>query len=524
MEFNFNIEKTQVLRSLKTISFPLFRYSSALVQLFLYLFIISLSLIGIFLLGFVSLEVAVKIPVLMLVLLMLSLEIYLFVELKLKPQKIANPLSEVVLNPEKYNIAEFLSLESCKIIEHSIKICQKKILSEVSSEALFYSALLESKVIGTLIFRLGMDVKKLQTDLKNYLEKQPRQQNVNVLFSESFKKTILEAAKIASEREYGIIGEKEILLGLAKHDTFFKNILIEEELKEKDIENITLWFHGLEEAMKRNKEFWTKGNLSKFGSLGKDFAAGFTVTLDQFSIDWREFAQKNIFNEVIGHKKELDELEIILTKSKLSNALIIGEEGVGKKSMIQGLAQRCYLETGLPELRDKRVVELDMVSIISRIQDQEKLEIVLDQILEEALTSGNVILVIDRLDNYVTQKAQKAGEIDISVILAKYLAIPSFQFVGISSFEGLHRRLEQNSALLEYFRKIEVSEMSETETIRILQDLAISFEQKYNILILYSSIREIVNLTARYLPSLSFPKKAIDILDEAATYLKSQKE
>jgi len=539
MEFNFDTKKTSVSKSLRISSFPLFKYSGTLSQLFLYLFVISLFLVGFSSLGLIAESTAIKIPILLFILFLLSLEIYLFTELKIKNPEINAYLSETLSNPEKYNLAEFLSLEYCKIVENAIKICERKKLLEVSSEVLLYSAVTVSKDVRILVFRLGLDIQKLQADLKNYLEKQPRQENfypvksaessakqfngVNLLFSESFQKTILESAAIAHERGRNVIGEKEVLVSLAKKDQFFRRILIEKELKENDVANITLWLDSLEQKIAQSKKFWTKENLSKFGSLGKDFASGFTVTLDQFSIDWREFSQKNIFNEIIGHKKEIDELEIILTKSKLSNALIIGEEGVGKRSIIQALAQRCYSGTGLPELEDKRVVELDMVALISRIQDQEKLETTLDQIFQEALAAGNVILVIDRLDNFVTQKVQKPGEIDISVILAKYLAIPNFQFVAITSFDGLHRKLEQTLAFLEYFRKIEVSEVSELETIRILQNLAITLEQKYKILIIYPSIREIISLTARYLPSIPFPKKAIDILDEAATYVKSQR-
>jgi len=108
--------------------------------------------------------------------------------------------------------------------------------------------------------------------------------------------------------------------------------------------------------------------------------------------------------------------------------------------------------------------------------------------------------------------------------LAKYLALPNFQFIGISSFDGLHRKLEQNPSFLEYFRKIEISEVSEIETIRILQNLALGLEQKYNILIIYPTIREIVNLTSRYFPSTPFPQKAIDVLSESASYVRSLKE
>jgi len=311
---------------------------------------------------------------------------------------------------------------------------------------------------------------------------------------------------------------------LAKHDEFLKKILVEYELKEKDIEDITVWLENLEERILSKKQFWSKENLSLLGSLGRDFASGYTITLDSYSTDWRDIVSQGYILDIVGHKKEIEGLETILTKSSQTNALIIGEDGVGKKSIIEALAQRCYLQESLPELNGKRVIELDMVQLLSRIQNQEKLESTLDQIFQEIVSSGNVILVIDKLDNFITQKIQKPGEVDISVILSKYLPLFNFKFIGITSYDGLHRKLEQNPSFLGYFNKIEVSEVSELETIRILQDIALSLEQKYKILILYPSIREIINLTARYLPSTPFPKKAIDILYETASYVKASKE
>ena len=227
---------------------------------------------------------------------------------------------------------------------------------------------------------------------------------------------------------------------------------------------------------------------------------------------------------MIGHVKEITDLETILTKSNLSNALIVGDPGVGRKSIVQALAQRCYYGSSLPELNSKRVVELDMVAMLSHIHNQDTLEFTLDQIFRECLSAGNIILMIDQLDNYVAQRVEKPGEVDISPILSKYLAMPSFQFIGITSFDGLHRKLEQSSAFMEHFRKIEVEEVSEEDTIKILQNAALGYEQRYGILILYPSIREIVGLTSRYLPSVPFPKKALDVLDEAASYIKSIKE
>src|SRR3989344_676159 len=488
--FNFDTRKTLVSRSLKIWSFPLFKYSSILSQIFFYLFIIACLLIGFSYLGLILESTVIKIIILFFILFLLFLEIYFFTESKIKNPQLSVLLSEAVLDQDNYNLAEFLNLQSCQIIEESIRVCKKRRLSEVSSEALFYAALSQSQDIKTLAFRLGLNVKKLQNDLKNYLEKQERQKKFNLLLS----------------------------------DVFFKKILIENDLKKEDVENIASWLDALEKRIEDNKKFWAKENLLKAGSLCKDWASGFTVTLDDFSRDLSRLASRHIFNEIVGHKKEVDELQIILARSNHSNALILGEAGVGRKSLVEALAQRCYLGNSLEELNNKRIVELDMVALVSRIQDPEKLESVLDDIFIEVLSAGNVILLIDNLDNFVENKIIKPGTIDISGILAKYLALPNFQFIGISSFDGLHRKLEQNPAFLEYFRKIEVSEISEQETIKILQNLALGLEQQYKILVLYPSIREIVNLTGRYYPSTPFPKKAIDVLEESAVYVKSLKE
>ncbi|MBI3631322.1 MAG: ATP-dependent Clp protease ATP-binding subunit [Candidatus Staskawiczbacteria bacterium] len=329
---------------------------------------------------------------------------------------------------------------------------------------------------------------------------------------------------ISNERAHQRIGEKEILVALARHDEFFKKVLQESDLKAKDIEDITLWLDSIEGVFELAKKSWTSENLARYSSLGKDWASGYTVTLNNFSVDWRDVVSKWQYREIIGHQKEIDAVQMVLSRSSLTNVLIVGDAGTGRKSIIEALAQKCYLGTSIPELNNKRVVELDMVALLSQIQSSEKLEFVLSQIFEEVLSAGNVILVIEDLHNFVGEGAQKPGAVDISGILSKYLPLPNFMFVGITDYSGLHNKIEDNSSFLSLFRKVEVSEVSESETIRILQNLALELEQKNKILVAYPAIREIVNLTGRYFPSTPFPKKAIDILDEAVVYLRSTNE
>jgi len=523
VEFNFDINKSLALRALKIRSFPLCRYAKILSQLFLFLCIFASALFAASFFGLQLQFDALKVSMSMLFFCVAFYELYLFVELKIKNPALPPLPAPDAIEPNQ-NLAEFLSINAIQAIEAAIALCKKNKFKEVTPAMVLQAALKNSHDYQILMYRLGIDLKKLQEELKNYLENQARSQQFVLQFSKDFQNMAKEALKVASLRGAQAMGEKELLISIARHDEFFKKILVEYDLKEKDIENLTLWLDAIERQIAESKKFWTKENLAVFGSLGKDFASGFTATLDQFSIDWTAQARRNIFNEIVGHKKEIDELEVVLVKSTLSNALIVGDVGVGRKSIVRALAQRCYLGSGIEELAGKKVVELRMVSLAAQVQDPEKLETMLDQIFQEVQTAGNIILVIDELDSFVEQKVSRPGIVDISGMLSKYLLMPDFHFVGITSFDGLHRKLEQNPSFLESFRKIEVLEVSEQETVRILQNLAIAMEQTAHVLVTYPAIREIINLTGRYLPSAPFPKKAIDILDEAVSYIKSQKE
>lgn len=536
VKMNFNFEDTTIFRAVRLERMIIFKYTDFLFNLFLGLFIIFAGLVGFSLLGLLSFKILfVKLGVLFLSLALLFWNLSLFVKYKIKNPPLPGALKEAVDSPQNFNLAEWFSLEMTKLLEKAVKFCQRKNIA-LDSICFFYWGLKTNPEIQLICFRLGMEIKTLQENLKNYLEKIPRlpsakETSFSFFFSRreatidpKFEELVLEMFRVASERKKERVGEKEFLVALARKEDFFKKILREYDLKREDVENITQWLDSYEERLRIIKEFWRPENLARWGSVGSDWAFGYTLNLDEFSIDWRDIVSKQLSKQIIGHTKEIETLEMILARSQFSNALIIGEPGTGRKSIVEALAQRCYLGESLPELNNRRVVELDLTRLIAAIPDFELVEKKLDQIFYEATSAGNIILVIDDLHKFVGRKTQAVGTIDISGILSRYLAIPSFKFVAITTYDGLHRDIESNRSFVEYFRKIEVSEVSEQETIQILQSYALSFERKYKILILYPAIREIVKLTGRYMPSLFFPKKAIDILDEAVVYLQTLRE
>ncbi|GAH97413.1 unnamed protein product, partial [marine sediment metagenome] len=179
---------------------------------------------------------------------------------------------------------------------------------------------------------------------------------------------------------------------------------------------------------------------------------------------------------------------------------------------------RSLLGRSLPGVSYKRVVELDMPALLAQLGSMEEVEATLDKIFQEVVLAGNIILVIDGLHNYIGQ-VSRPGITDISGVIAPYLRFPQFQIVAITTYEGLHRYIEKNPSILSLFGKVEVSGISQRDTLVLLGYLTFALEKRYKIFISYPAMREIISLTDRYFPSLHFPEKAIDILDEVAVYV-----
>lgn len=444
----------------------------------------------------------------------------LFFDLKLKRPKLKIELKTAASRPEEHNLAEFLSFEVAKSVRRAIKFSKKRKLAKIPSEALLYFLLKGWPRANFIFSRAFLSLKEIKKELKDYLDSLKREK-FQEIFSEDSQKVILEALKIAQRKGHQTIERGDILTSQSKIDPTFKKHLIVMDLKTRDIENLTSWLESLEEKISERKKFWEYKNLAKKGSLAREWAAGYTPTLDQYSIDWTGFIKKRGFEEIIGHKSVIAQITRILAKSEINNVLLVGEPGTGRGATIQALAQRSLFGESLPNLNYKRVVELDMTSLLTRIEKPEEIEATLDLIFREVIFAGNIILIINEFHNYIGQLA-RPGIIDISGVLVPYLRSSQFKIVSITTFVGLHKYIEQNPSILSLFEKVEVSEISAKETIRLLENQALILERKYRKFVSYLAIREIVNYCQKYLSSVPLPKSAMNLLDEIMVYLVSE--
>ncbi|MDI6603176.1 MAG: ATP-dependent Clp protease ATP-binding subunit [Patescibacteria group bacterium] len=532
--FNFNLKEAAIFQAIKWSRQPVFRFAKPLKKLFLVLFIF---LFLVFLYGFLTDTLVEKtqrfflgLSIIFLTLGLISWIKESFLNSKLKKPELKVKIEEALRSPGDYNLAEFLSFEVAKAVYKSIEFARAKKFPEINSSILFYYLILDNPKLNFIFSRALLGLSKIKKIIEAHFkiyETQPRNLDENhscfIKHSEDFQNTILESLKIAQKKSHQRIEIGDILIALAKHDLIFKKILIDSNLKVEDIENLTWWRENLEEKIEERKKFWQWKNLIKKGTLAKEWTAGYTLTLDKFSIDLSEVVQNQGFPEIIGHQKEIEAIERILARREINNVLIVGESGSGRKSMIYALAEKSVLGESLPEVNYKRVVQLDLPSLLAQTETIEETESILDTIFRETISAGNIILVIDELHNFIG-RIVRPGVIDISGVLSSYLHLPQFQIVGITTFDGLHRYIEQNPSILALFEKVEVSEISEEETLMLLEDLTLRLEAKYKRLVAYPALRDIIGYCAKYISAIAFPEKAMDLLDEAMAYLAQTKD
>lgn len=489
LDFYSNLKKTNTFQALQIKNHPLFRFAKPAKHLFLFLFALFLGL-SFYHLKFISFAL------LSISIFYIAFELDLFLESDIKAPK-----------PRGRILEERLELNLMEALFNALEYARERKKPLNSSLLLYFLLSAKDFKKNFLLSRL------LLTDIsliKDALLNDGAQEDVEPFFRE--------ALSVIEKRGKECIEIVDLIALLSFKNEIFKRFLIEKKIKMEDVEEVVRWVDSIEKDYKGEKKFWEWKNLIKKGVLAREWSSGYTPLLDRFSFDVTHSMRKQGFRRIFAHEKEVKEMEKILAGVEKNDVLIVGEEGTGRRSMVEALARNIAMGESLDELNYQRVVYLDLPKILSFAKDIDETEALLDKTLHESQNAGNVILVIDNIHQYIGVEAKReTGAVEITGILASYLPSPSFRLIGICTYEGLHKNIEKREEILSFFEKIEVSDVTEQETIKILEDRALRLERKYKIFFSFPAIREIVEKSAKYLPSDPFPEKAIEILDEAAT-------
>ena len=241
-----------------------------------------------------------------------------------------------------------------------------------------------------------------------------------------------------------------------------------------------------------------------------------TPTLNQFGRDLTDMAREGKFDPVIGRDSEIERVIQILSRRTKNNPCLIGEPGVGKTAIAEGLAQK-IVEGNIPEiLRDKRVVTLDLSSMVAGAKYRGEFEDRLKKAMEEIRKAGNVILFIDEMHTMVGAGAAE-GAIDASNILKPSLSRGEIQVIGATTLNEYRKHIEKDAALERRFQPITVGEPSSDEALEILKGVRDKYEAHHRVKITDDALEAAVKLSDRYITDRFLPDKAIDLVDEAAS-------
>jgi ATP-dependent Clp protease ATP-binding subunit ClpC len=238
-----------------------------------------------------------------------------------------------------------------------------------------------------------------------------------------------------------------------------------------------------------------------------------TPILDNFSRDLTKIAEEGKIDPVIGRDKEVKRIAQILSRKKKNNAVIVGDAGVGKSALVEKLALMVYKGECPTNLLDKRIVSLDLTSLVAGTKYRGQFEERIKAILNELQQVTNVVVFIDELHTMVGA-GNASGAMDAANILKPALARGEIQCIGATTFDEYKKHLEKDSALVRRFQKIILKEPTQSETVEILKNLKSSYETFHKVEYEENVVETIVKLSNRYITDRQFPDKAIDVLDE----------
>jgi len=243
---------------------------------------------------------------------------------------------------------------------------------------------------------------------------------------------------------------------------------------------------------------------------------GSTPTLDKFSRDFTQMARDNKFDPIVGRNKETERVIQILSRRTKNNPCLVGDPGVGKTAIAEGLAQRIVAGDVPETVKDKRVVALDLSGMVAGTKYRGEFEERIKRVVQEVTTNTNVILFIDELHTLIGAGGAE-GALDAANILKPSLARGEMQVIGATTLDEYRKHVEKDAALERRFQPVMVDEPTEDETIEILKGIRDKYEAHHNVKITDDAVEAAVKLSARYVTDRFLPDKAIDLIDETSS-------
>lgn len=401
--------------------------------------------------------------------------------------------------PKRINILDYFSDRAREVVEDSIEKAREFNSKYVDTEHLLLG-LLEEEVASSLLMDLGIKT----DDLKKYLEKNivegTGDEDKDPEFSSRAKKVLELAFYAARDMGHNYVGSEHIILGLVSEgEGMAAQVLSKYSIDSEKVSTLL-----------KKKIGKTKGKIEKSN----------TPTLDKYSVDLTSQAKEGKIDPIIGRVDEVSRVIQVLSRRTKNNPVLIGEPGVGKTAIAEGLAQQVVLGSVPETLKKKRVVSLDISQMLAGTKFRGEFEKRMKKILQEVKDAKkDIILFIDELHMVVGAGATE-GSIDASNMLKPALARGELQAIGATTLDEYRKHIEKDAALERRFQPVMVAEPTVNTTIEILRGIRDKYEAHHKVKITNEAIMAAATLSDRYITDRFLPDKAIDLIDEAAAKIR----
>jgi len=389
-------------------------------------------------------------------------------------------------------------------IAHTPDIVKAFQQQQIETEHLMKSLLEQEGLTSSILTKAGVNVQKLQERTEQFIQRQPKISGSSSVYLGRSLDLLLDRAEAhRKEFEDEFISIEHLLLAYSKDDRFGQSVFQEFGLDEAKLKSTIKQIRGSQKVTDQNPE-------------------GKYEALEKYGRDLTEAARQGKLDPVIGRDDEIRRTIQILSRRTKNNPVLIGEPGVGKTAIAEGLAQRIVAGDVPQSLKDRKLIALDMGALIAGAKFRGEFEERLKAVLKEVTDSrGNFILFIDEIHTVVGAGATQ-GAMDASNLLKPMLARGELRCIGATTLDEYRKYIEKDAALERRFQQVYVDQPSVEDTISILRGLKERYEVHHGVKISDSALVAAATLSSRYISDRFLPDKAIDLVDEAAARLKME--
>src|SRR5437870_2655495 len=374
-----------------------------------------------------------------------------------------------------------------------------------------------SGVAANVLKNLDIDLRKIRLEVEKIVQAGPDMVTMGKLPQTPRAKKVIEySIEEARNLNHNYVGTEHLLLGLLREqEGVAAQVLMNLGLKLEDVreEVLNLLGHNMDSG--ESSSGGGGGGGERTASKGKSK----TPALDSFGRDLTELARQGKLDPVIGRQNEIERVIQVLSRRTKNNPVLLGEAGVGKTAIVEGLAQM-IVDSNIPELlRDRRIVVLDLAMMVAGTKYRGQFEERIKAVMNEVRRAKNTILFIDELHTLVGAGGAE-GAIDASNVLKPALARGEIQCIGATTMDEYRKYIEKDAALARRFQEIIVNPPSKDETVEILRGLRDRYEAHHRVQIQDEALAAAVELSDRYISGRYLPDKAIDVIDEAGARIR----